>query len=67
MCFSFVNAVTGEVQFAPGSVWRGGLLADEMGLGKTLSMIALIASDQDRRSGDDRPTGYYTSETGIPS
>jgi hypothetical protein len=52
MYLSFVNAVTGEVRSAPGPVWRGGLLADEMGLGKTLSMIALIASDLDRRPDD---------------
>jgi len=67
MCFRFVNAVTGEVQSAPGPVWRGGLLADEMGLGKTLSMIALIASDQDRRSNDDRFTCSAIPETYIPS
>jgi len=67
MCFSFVNAVTGEVQSAPGPIWRGGLLADEMGLGKTLSMIALIASDQDRPSNHDRFTCFPTPETYIPS
>ena len=67
MCCSFVNAVTGEVQSAPGPVWSGGLLADEMGLGKTLSMIALVASDQDRRSDNDPSTGYSTSETCIAS
>jgi hypothetical protein len=39
--------MTDEAQPTPGPLWRGGLLADEMGLGKTLSMIALIASDQD--------------------
>jgi SWI/SNF-related matrix-associated actin-dependent regulator of chromatin subfamily A3 len=48
-------------------MWRGGLLADEMGLGKTLSMIALIASDQDRRSNDEQCTSDPTSEAFIPS
>jgi hypothetical protein len=67
MYLSFVDAVTGEVRSAPGPVWRGGLLADEMGLGKTLSMIALIASDLDRRPDDDPSIGYSTFETGIPS
>jgi hypothetical protein len=67
MYLSFVNDITGEVRSAPGPVCRGGLLADEMGLGKTLSMIALIASDQDRRSDNDPSIGYSTSETCIPS
>lgn len=39
--------MTDGVQPTPDPLWRGGLLADEMGLVKTLSMIALIASDQD--------------------
>ncbi|KAF2678068.1 hypothetical protein K458DRAFT_464309 [Lentithecium fluviatile CBS 122367] len=43
----FVNTFTKRTQSAQPPIWRGGLLADEMGLGKTLSMIALIASDQD--------------------
>ena len=47
-CSSFVNVLTDDARLTPGPLWRGGLLADEMGLGKTLSMIALIASDQDR-------------------
>ncbi|KAH7085094.1 SNF2 family N-terminal domain-containing protein [Paraphoma chrysanthemicola] len=46
----FVNVITNETLHMPGPLWRGGLLADEMGLGKTLSMIALVASDQDRSS-----------------
>ncbi|PSN61328.1 hypothetical protein BS50DRAFT_504751 [Corynespora cassiicola Philippines] len=44
---SFVNIISGRSQPTPPPVWRGGILADEMGLGKTLSMIALVASDQD--------------------
>ncbi|KAF2728957.1 hypothetical protein EJ04DRAFT_84209 [Polyplosphaeria fusca] len=43
----YTNTVTGRSQLAPPPIWRGGIIADEMGLGKTLSMIALIASDQD--------------------
>ncbi|KAJ6200143.1 SNF2 family N-terminal domain-containing protein [Bipolaris maydis] len=54
---SFVNAMTAEAKSTPGPIWRGGLLADEMGLGKTLSMIALIASDQDSTSNDKSFTG----------
>jgi hypothetical protein len=48
-------------------MWRGGLLADEMGLGKTLSMIALIASDQDRSSSKDPLTGHPTFRTSMGS
>jgi hypothetical protein len=54
--------VTKETQSTPGHIWRGGLLADEMGLGKTLSMIALIASDQDRNPTEDPSRGFPTSE-----
>jgi len=42
-----VNTVTGQKQSTFPPIWQGGILADEMGLGKTLSMISLIASDQD--------------------
>jgi hypothetical protein len=55
MRVSFVNAVTDEAQSTAGPLWRGGLLADEMGLGKTLTMIALVASDQDYDS-SNKPT-----------
>jgi SNF2 family DNA or RNA helicase len=48
-------------------MWRGGLLADEMGLGKTLSMIALIASDQDRHLSDDLCAGHPIREASIGS
>ena len=55
MRVSFVNVVTDETQSNAGPLWRGGLLADEMGLGKTLTMIALVASDQDYDS-SNKPT-----------
>ncbi|EUC41874.1 hypothetical protein COCMIDRAFT_53050, partial [Bipolaris oryzae ATCC 44560] len=55
---SFVNSITDEAQSTPGPMWRGGLLADEMGLGKTLSMIALIASDQDSTFNDNSLTDH---------
>ncbi|USP82246.1 hypothetical protein yc1106_09520 [Curvularia clavata] len=50
-----------------GPLWLGGLLADEMGLGKTLSMIALIASDQDRTLRNDLLMSHPVSETSIHS
>ncbi|CAN9185696.1 unnamed protein product [Alternaria alternata] len=63
----FANAVTDEAQPTPGPLWRGGLLADEMGLGKTLSMIALIASDQDYDSSNRSTTGHSTFGTSTCS
>ncbi|CAN9415730.1 unnamed protein product [Alternaria alternata] len=64
---TFANAVTDEAQPTPGPLWRGGLLADEMGLGKTLSMIALIASDQDYDSSNRSTTGHSTFGTSTCS
>jgi hypothetical protein len=59
--------MTDEVQPASGPLWRGGLLADEMGLGKTLSMIALIASDQDYDLSDQLTTSDSTLGTSTCS
>jgi hypothetical protein len=59
--------MTDEVQPTPGPLWRGGLLADEMGLGKTLSMIALIASDQDYDLSNQPTTSDSTSGTSTCS
>ena len=67
MVISFVNLVTDEARSTSGPLWLGGLLADEMGLGKTLSMIALIASDQDRTSRNDLLMSHFVSETSIHS
>ncbi|KAH7371973.1 SNF2 family N-terminal domain-containing protein [Pyrenochaeta sp. MPI-SDFR-AT-0127] len=54
----FTNTVTNRIQSAFPPIWRGGLLADEMGLGKTLSMIALVASDQDRNTRNSHQEGF---------
>jgi hypothetical protein len=67
MRVSFVNAVTDEVQSTAGPLWRGGLLADEMGLGKTLTMIALVASDQDYNSSNKPTTGHLIAGTSTCS
>lgn len=48
----YVNTVTEEEQSIPPPNFKGGILGDQMGLGKTLSIIALIANDQD----EDIPT-----------
>ncbi|EUC36252.1 hypothetical protein COCCADRAFT_23992 [Bipolaris zeicola 26-R-13] len=64
---SFVNTMTDEAQFAPGPMWRGGLVADEMGLGKTLSMIALVAADQDSTLNDKSFTGHPIYGASISS
>ena len=44
---SYRNNISGGVQLDPPPQFRGGLLADEMGLGKTLTVLSLIASDQE--------------------
>ncbi|CAN9235351.1 unnamed protein product [Alternaria alternata] len=64
---TFVNTLTDETRSTPGPMWRGGLLADEMGLGKTLSMIALIASDQDRDSNHESCNGDPEHAASISS
>ncbi|CAN9079730.1 unnamed protein product [Alternaria alternata] len=64
---AFVNALTDETSSTPGPIWRGGLLADEMGLGKTLSMIALIASDQDRDSKNEPSNDHPKRGTSLCS
>jgi SWI/SNF-related matrix-associated actin-dependent regulator of chromatin subfamily A3 len=43
----YTNIISGEVTDAQPPNFRGGLLADQMGLGKSLSIIALIARDQE--------------------
>lgn len=59
--------MTDEAQFAPGPMWRGGLVADKMGLGKTLSMIALVAADQDSTLNDKSFTGHPIYGASISS
>lgn len=44
----------------PPPIWKGGILADEMGLGKTLSIIALIASDNDSDIENVCSSSYHT-------
>jgi SNF2 family DNA or RNA helicase len=47
---SFINRVSGHYQSDEPLNFYGGIMADPMGLGKTLTMIALVATDLDRKA-----------------
>ncbi|KAK2745444.1 hypothetical protein CKAH01_18266 [Colletotrichum kahawae] len=47
---SFVNMITESVQDDEPPQFSGGIIADPMGLGKTLTMIALVATDTEKRN-----------------
>ena len=47
---SYFNTITGQKQNRAPQQLRGGLLIDAPGLGKSLSIIALIASDSERKA-----------------
>lgn len=48
----FINRVSNAHQEDPPKQFFGGIIADPMGLGKTLTMIALAASDLDKKQDD---------------